>query len=167
VNTNSLLLTGGVALASAALATVLRLPAGPLLGAMLGVGILRIYALPAADIPDWGRFVIYTAVGWLLGLSFSAQTPAVLREALVPILVTVGTFLVFGVLLAVALRSLAGLDTWTAVLAAAPGGIAQMGVLAASTGAVVPVVMTVHVLRILSVVLLTSLVFRIFGGAGS
>jgi len=42
-----------------------------------------------------------------------------------------------------------------------------MGVLAASTGAVVPVVMTVHVLRILSVVLLTSLVFRIFGGAGS
>ena len=167
MNPNHLLLTGGVALAGAAIATGLRLPAGPLLGAMLGVGALRMSELPAVDIPDWGRFLIYSAVGWLLGLSFSPQTPEVLRQALVPVLVTVGAFLVFGFLLAVALRAFAGLDTWTAVLAAAPGGIAQMGVLASTTGAVVPVVMTVHVLRILSVVLLTSLVFKIFGGDAS
>ena len=163
MNPSHLLLTAVVAVAGAAIATLLRLPAGALLGAMLAVGALRVSELPVADIPSWGRFVIYCCVGWLLGLSFSPQTPTVLREALVPVLVTVGAFLVFGLVLAVALRTFGGLDTWTAVLAAAPGGIAQMGVLASTTGAVVPVVMTVHVLRIMSVVLLTSLVFRIFG----
>lgn len=166
MNPTHLLLTLAVALAGSALATMLRLPAGPLLGAMLAVGAFRMAELPIVDIPGWGRFLLYCGVGWLLGLSFNSSTPQVLRNALAPVLVTVGAFLVFGLLLALALRTLGGLDTWTAVLAAAPGGIAQMGVLAASTGAAVPVVMTVHVLRIVSVVVLTSVFFKIAGGGG-
>ena len=46
----------------------------------------------------------------------------------------------------------------------APGGIAQMGALSADVKANVPVVLSIHVLRITSVIVLMSLGLKLMGG---
>ena len=51
----------------------------------------------------------------------------------------------------------------TALLATAPGGIAQMGALSAEANVNVPLVLSVHVLRITSVIVLMSLGLRLMG----
>ena len=75
-----------------------------------------------------------------------------LRRAFVPIVVTVVAFLVFGLVAAWLLWRFTSIDSLTALLATAPGGIAQMGAFSVSAGANVPIVLTVHVLRITSVI---------------
>ena len=52
----------------------------------------------------------------------------------------------------------------TALLATAPGGIAQMGALSAESNVNVPLVLSVHVLRITSVIVLMSLGLKLMGG---
>jgi uncharacterized protein len=151
------------ALAGAVLLTLARMPAGPLIGAMLAVGFLKVADLPTADIPGEGRFVVYCAVGWLLGQTITADAVTQLRQAVVPILVCVLLFIVFGLLLAWALWRFAGFDIYTAFLSTAPGGIAQMGVLSAESKANAPLVLTVHVLRITSVILVASVGMRFLG----
>lgn len=160
------LLTVTVALAGAALATVLRVPAAPLVGAMVGVGLLKIWGVPTVAVPGAVRFVVYAVVGLMLGEAFTRQTVAQLRAAATPILLVVALFLVFGGVLAWALWRFAGFDAHTALLASAPGGIAQMGVLSAESQAVVPVVLTVHLLRITSVILVTSVVLKLLPVSG-
>lgn len=151
------------ALAGSALLTLLKVPAGPLIGAMLAVGILKVAGLPAADIPTGGRFFVYCAVGWLLGQTMTTDTLREMRRAALPIVVCVLAFVVFGLLLAWALWRFAGFDVYTALLSTAPGGIAQMGVLAAEAKANAPLVLTVHVLRIVSVIVVASAALQLFG----
>ena len=73
-----------------------------------------------------------------------------------PIVLTVVLFLVFGLALAWCLWRFTDFDAHTALLATAPGGIAQMGAFSAEVKANVPVVLSIHVLRITSVIVLMS-----------
>lgn len=160
----SFVLTLLAAGAGAAAATLLRLPAAPLLGAMIGVALLRLTSESAFEIPSAGRWVVYCLVGWLLGQTVTRESVVSLRTQWVPIVAVVVLFVVFGLALAWALWRFAGLDVHTALLATAPGGIAQMGVLSAEAKANVPLVLSVHVLRITSVIVLMSVGLRIMGG---
>jgi membrane AbrB-like protein len=153
--------TLAAAVAGAALASALRIPAGALIGAMLAVGILKITGVPTFDLPRSGQFVIYCGVGWLLGQTFTPDSLRQLKTAALPIIVVVALFIVFGFALAWGMWRFASFDLYTAFLATAPGGIAQMGALSvASQTAVVPVVLTVHLLRITSVIIITSIGLR-------
>jgi len=150
----SLLATVAAALVGATIASLVKLPAAPLLGAMIGVGVLKVASEMSFDIPSAGRWIIYCAVGWLLGQTVTREALATLRTAAVPVVVSV----------AYGLWRFTDLDIHTALLASAPGGIAQMGVLSAEANANVPVVLAVHVLRITSVIVLMSVGLRLMGG---
>src|SRR4051812_49272188 len=119
------------AVTGAGLATVLKLPAAPLLGAMVGVAVVKLTSQLTFEIPSAGRWVVYCVVGWLLGQTITRESLATLKSHAVLILVCVGLFLVFGLALAWVLWRFNGLDVHTALLATAPGGIAQIGVLSA------------------------------------
>ena len=160
----SLLATVAAALVGATIASLVKLPAAPLLGAMIGVGVLKVASEMSFDIPSAGRWIIYCAVGWLLGQTVTREALGTLRTAAVPVVVSVVLFLLFGLVLAYGLWRFTDLDIHTALLASAPGGIAQMGVLSAEANANVPVVLAVHVLRITSVIVLMSVGLRLMGG---
>jgi membrane AbrB-like protein len=166
MNVGSLLITAAAALLGATIATLLQLPAAPLLGAMVGVAAVNIVTSSAFSIPPAGRWIVYVFMGWLLGMSVNADTLKQLRDAFVPIAVTVVAFLVFGLVAAWLLWRFTSIDSLTALLATAPGGIAQMGAFSAGAGANVPVVLTVHVLRVTSVIVLMSVGLRLMGGRG-
>ena len=144
------------AVAGSLLATFLRVPAGPLIGAMLAVGLLKITGVPTFEIPAPGRFAVYCAVGWLLGQTFTAESLRQFKGAAVPIVICVVLFVVFGLALGWGLWRFGGFDAHTAFLSTAPGGIAQIGVLSAESEANAPVVLAVHVLRITSVIFIMS-----------
>ena len=160
----SLATTLAAALGGAALATLLKLPAAPLLGAMIGVAVVKLSSGLTFEIPAVGRWVVYCAVGWLLGQTVTKDALLVLRDNVVPVLVCVVLFLVFGLALAWALWRFTDLDAYTALLATAPGGIAQMGALSAEAKVNAPLVLSVHVLRITSVIVLTTLGLKLMGG---
>ncbi|WP_426246871.1 AbrB family transcriptional regulator [Nocardioides sp. LHG3406-4] len=155
--------TAGAALAGAGIATLLRLPAAPLLGAMAGVALLGLFSTMSWSIPSTGRWLVYCLVGWLLGQTITREALGVLRTAAVPILVTVGLFLLFGIVMALGLWRFTDLDGHTALLATAPGGIAQMGVFSAEARANVPVVLAIHLLRVTSVIVLMSVGLKLMG----
>ena len=152
--------------AGAGAATLVKLPAAPLLGAMIGVGLLRLTSELTFEIGSPARWVVYAVVGWLLGQTVTRASVASLRAQWVPIVLVVVLFVVFGLVLAWALWRFAGLDVHTALLATAPGGIAQIGVLSAEAKANVPLVLSVHVLRITSVIVLMSVGLKYIGARG-
>ena len=160
------LLTAGAAVAGAAIATLLRLPAAPLLGAMVGVALVNTFTKFGFDIGAVGHWVVYVCMGWLVGMSVTAETLRQLKAAAVPIVTIVAAFLVFGLAAAWLLWKFTSFDAMTALIATAPGGIAQMGALSATAGANVPIVLTVHVLRITSVIVLISVGLKLMGGRG-
>ena len=166
MSVGALLLTAGAAVVGAGIATLLHLPAAPLLGAMVGVAVVNIATTSAFAIAPAGRWVVYVCMGWLLGMSVNRETLDQLRSSLVPIVVTVVAFLIFGLVAAWLLWRFTSIDSLTALLATAPGGIAQMGAFSASAGANVPIVLTVHVLRITSVIVLMSVGLKLMGGRG-
>jgi membrane AbrB-like protein len=166
MSVGALLLTAGAALVGAAIATLLHLPAAPLLGAMVGVAVVNIATTSAFAIAPAGRWIVYVCMGWLLGMSVNRETLGQLRASLAPIIVTVVAFLVFGLAAAWLLWRFTSIDSLTALLATAPGGIAQMGAMSSSAGANVPIVLTVHVLRITSVIVLMSVGLKLMGGRG-
>jgi membrane AbrB-like protein len=163
---SALLLTAAAAVLGATIATLLHLPAAPLLGAMVGVAVVNIATTSAFAIAPAGRWIVYVAMGWLLGMSVTTDALKQLRSALVPIVVTVVAFLVFGLVAAWLLWRFTSIDSMSALLATAPGGIAQMGAFSADAGANVPIVLTVHVLRITSVIVLMSVGLKLMGGRG-
>jgi membrane AbrB-like protein len=166
MSVGALLLTAGAAVVGAAIATLLHLPAAPLLGAMVGVAVVNLSTTSAFAISPAGRWIVYVCMGWLLGMSVTPEALKQLRTAFVPIVVTVVAFLVFGLAAAWLLWRFTSIDSLTALLATAPGGIAQMGAFSADAGANVPIVLTVHVLRITSVIVLMSVGLRLMGGRG-
>jgi membrane AbrB-like protein len=162
----ALLLTAGAAIVGATIATLLHLPAAPLLGAMVGVAVVNIATSSAFAIAPAGRWIVYVCMGWLLGMSVTTDALKQLRGAFVPIVATVVAFLVFGLVAAWLLWRFSSIDSMSALLATAPGGIAQMGAFSADAGANVPIVLTVHVLRITSVIVLMSVGLKLMGGRG-
>lgn len=160
----SLATTLVAALAGAALATLLKLPAAPLLGAMVGVAVVKLTSDLTFEIPNAGRWVVYCAVGWLLGQTVTKDALVVLKDHAVAVIVCVVLFLLFGLALAWGLWRFTDLDIHTALLATAPGGIAQMGALSAEGNVNAPLVLSVHVLRITSVIVLMSLGLKFMGG---
>lgn len=161
----SLLVTAVAAVLGAAIATLLHLPAAPLLGAMIGVAIVNMTSMTAFDFPTSVKWIVYVMIGWLLGVGVTKDTLSQLRTAVVPIVVTVVAFLLFGLVAAWLLWKFTSFDSLTALLATAPGGIAQMGALSATAGANVPIVLTVHVLRITSVIVLMTVGLKLMGGS--
>ena len=77
-------------------------------------------------------------------------------------IVVVGLLLAGGVIMVVLRAS--GLDPATALLAASPGGISQMGAISAAVGANSAVVITAHLVRIIAVVVTAPLMVRFLIG---
>jgi len=137
----------------------LRVPAGALIGAMVAVAVVNLAGSETVGPGTALRLAAFMIIGWELGAQIDRSTIESMRRALLPILVVVVGLLVAAGLLAVMLNK-AGLDPITSFLAASPGGLSQMGALAAEFEANAVVVTIVHLVRIASVILLTPVVVR-------
>lgn len=175
--TAPLLLGGG--LAGAAVLTWLHMPAGALMGAVAGsLTVNMMMAViaqrrhpegkmaPRERFPAPVRLVGQVLIGVLAGAQLDQHILNVLLHALLPVVLAVVLLIATSFLLARYLFSKNGIDPYTAVMSAAPGGISELAAVAEERGAAMHVVLLIHLFRVLVVVLIVlPLVMLIVGGA--
>lgn len=137
----------------------LGIPAGSLIGAMVGVAAVNLAGYETVGSGSGLRIAAFVVIGWELGSQVTSETLETVRRAAGPIFVVVAGLLVASGVLTLILR-LAGVDAVTAFLAASPGGLSQMVALSTEFGANAVIVSIVHLIRIITVVLTAPLVAR-------
>ncbi|MDK2760785.1 MAG: AbrB family transcriptional regulator [Sphingopyxis sp.] len=142
-------LTLVIALASVVVGLTLRIPAGPMISAMVIGGLLNWggVAMPVTPVPL--LVAAYALIGWRIGLTFSREAVAAAARSLPWIilssLVLVGLCAGLGFLLVWQL----GIDPVTAYLATSPGGLDSIAIIAVSTHSDTPLVMALQTMRFL------------------
>lgn len=138
--------------------TWLRVPAAGILGSMIFVAGGRIALGDIERPPAKLRTVAQVGLGILIGTTFNEQTVLQLQqEFLVVALVTAAT-VVSSLGLAGLVRRSLHVDAQTALLACAPGGLTQMGIVADELGAQVFVVNVFQLARMICAVLILPMV---------
>lgn len=146
-----------VLLASAACAgvlTLLRLPAGPLIGAVIGAAAVN-RVRPEQDarpLPAWVRVTGLVLLGCVAGARLDLSTLESLVRMALPLLAAIIGLLVLDLVLAWVLVRHYDVDALTAVMACAPGGVSEIAFTAAQAGARMGVVLAIHGVRVLVVV---------------
>jgi membrane AbrB-like protein len=149
------------ALAGAA-AKIARVPTGFMMGSLVASTLLTVSGFEFSSIPSWLTNAAQVLMGCALGArfdrSFITHAPR-FAMALVPTLVLM---LVLATLVGWALAAGSGTYLGGGLLAAAPGGIAEMCITAKVLRISVAFVTAAHVIRYVIVVLLTRPVYRLF-----
>lgn len=150
-----LLLVGGAA--GAAALTTLRVPAGALIGAVVGSALVnraRRSSVDAEGLPAPVRTVGLILLGCTAGVQLETTTLLTLAHVAVPLVASIVVLLLLDLALAVVLARRYEIDPLTAVLACAPGGVTEIAVTASRLGARLGPVLAIHTVRVLAVVLL-------------
>ena len=116
-----LYLLAGAALGSLMLLT--GIPAAPLLGAILGAGLLSISGqIEVASWPLGTKTVLGIAIGTVIGTGINGETLGELQLLWKPALAITFILLITGVLVGLLIHRFLGVDKIVALLGSAPGG---------------------------------------------
>ena len=139
----------------------LRLPAGNLLGPMLLSAAVHLTELTATKPPGALVAAAQVIVGGSIGCRFLGIPARRIVHTMVVALGSSSLMLGISLAFAGALASLAGLAFPALVLAFAPGGLVEMSVIALALGIDVAFVSTHNIVRVLAVLLLAPLLYRL------
>ncbi|MBT0961980.1 AbrB family transcriptional regulator [Denitromonas iodatirespirans] len=149
-------------LCGVALLSAVRFGNAWVLGPLLGVGAITGAGLNLSALPVWavngGQLLIGCALGCRFSPAFFQAAPRFLAAATVSALVAIG----LGTLIAVGAAALSDAPLATLVLAAAPGGVAEMCITAKVLQLGVPLVTLCHALRVIVLTLGASSLYRLF-----
>ncbi|HBH12026.1 MAG TPA: AbrB family transcriptional regulator [Clostridiales bacterium] len=137
----------------------LRIPAGSLIGSIVASALFNIIS-SKGFIPYNFRLVAQMVVGGYIGLSFSRSSLLQIKSTILPLIMMVVGMFVFSILMGLFLHKVAGIDLATAMLGTAPGGITEMSILADSYGADISIVASMHLIRIVSIVIFLPPIIR-------
>jgi membrane AbrB-like protein len=154
-----LLVVCAVAGAAAKLAGV---PTGFMMGALLASTFLTVSGFQFSSIPSWMTNAAQVLMGCALGARFDRSFLAHAPRFALALLPTLGIMLAIAALIGWGLAAGSGTYLGGGLLAAAPGGIAEMCITAKVLRISVAFVTAAHVIRYVIVVLLTRPVYRLF-----
>ncbi len=156
----SLVLIGAAAVLGLRLGRLLRLPAAQLTGPLLIAATATLTGVLDLHLPFWLIAFTQLMIGVTLGLRFKGTDSALLRRSAVMSLISVLFMLCLGGLLSLGLARLTGLDFLLLFLSFAPGGVAEMSVVALSLAVSPALVSLHHIVRILMTVTFLGLLQR-------
>ena len=143
---------GGAALGSLMLLT--GIPAAPLLGSILGAGLLSISGqLDVAAWPLGTKTVLGIGIGTVIGTGINRETLGELQLLWKPALVITFTLLITGILVGLLVSRFLGVEKIIALLGAAPGGTIGMSLVGSEYG-VGAAVAALHAVRLITVLFL-------------
>jgi membrane AbrB-like protein len=149
---NPLLLTLLSVFLGLALAKLVTFPSGTLLFPL----ILTSVAKNALDIPivlpPLLLYTCYALVGWRIGLSFTSETLARIFKLIPALFVSVLVMLIGCGLFSYLMVKGAGLEPLTAYLAACPGGLDAVSIIAIGSGADLSFIMAMQAMRLIVVI---------------
>ena len=138
----------------------LRLPAGPMLGAMIAVGIYNCLGFESY-MPAQVRVGVQIVMGCILGLNLNRDTFKQLKTVIKPALVIVPSLMIFGLTTGFILHKFFDLDMYTAFLSSTPGGLAELSLLAEALGGDGPRAAILHTIRLITVITVTPFILQI------
>jgi hypothetical protein len=131
----------------------LRVPAASLLGAIAAVGALQLAGVGPAHVPGTFKFALQIILGTFIGLRFRSDTWEHLRCLAAPAALVSGWMLASSLVVGFVFLKLTAVTPVTAILGAAPGGLAEMSMLAISLEADALVVAVLQIMRLLSILI--------------
>lgn len=139
------------------------IPGGSILVPLVLALVLTNLGLLTIELPPWLITIIFTFIGWNVGLRFTRkllvhaarQLPRMILCTLVLIAACAGV--------ACALVAAGGIDPLTAFMATSPGGIDTVAIIAASGHVDIAFVMTMQTLRMLVLIFLGPYLAKTFG----
>lgn len=139
----------------------LRLPAGTLVGPMIVSAAIHLAGFTSAPPPGEAVAVAQVVLGTAIGCRFAGTRARTVGHALVLAVGALVILLAVAIAFAVALHAATGLPFDALVLAYAPGGLAEMTLIALATGIDPAFVSTHHTVRIALVVLFAPALYTV------
>ena len=153
-------------LAGAAFGSLMLLtgvPAAPLLGAIIGAGILSISGqIEIANWPLGTKTFLGIGIGTVIGTGINQETLGELKVLWKPALVITISLLITGILVALLISKILGVEPIIAILGSAPGGTIGMSLVGAEYG-VGAAVAALHAVRLITVLLIIPAVLNLMG----
>ncbi len=154
------LITMAVALCGGFLFMKLKVPAGPLVGALLFTGVLSVLT---------GHMFMYTGLknvtktvaGLFIGMSVTRKTVRKLATLVRPTVILVVVIICLCMGMGIILNYTSGLDVVTSLFCVAPGGIQDMTLMTLDLGGDAAVVAVIQVLRLLSVYFISMPIVKV------
>ena len=143
------------------IAARLKVPAAQLVGPMVLSAVVHLLAFSAAAPPDLLVAVAQVVVGASIGVRFAGTEPRDMARTAAQAGVLTVVLVAVTLTTALILAATTGLDTRTLVLAFAPGGLAEMSLVALSLDLDAAFVAIHHIVRIFLIVVLAPLAFRV------
>ena len=150
-----------------------RLPAAALTGPMVVSAAVHMFGLTASNPPSEIIIVAQVVIGTAIGCRFAGVRPRRIFRAIAAATGATAIMLGIGVVFSLGLNAALGLPVAALVLAFAPGGLAEMTLIALALGVDPAFVSTHHVVRIFLVVILAPMAFKLIaprlgiGGGGN
>jgi membrane AbrB-like protein len=142
-------------------ARLLRIPAYALVGPMVLSAIVHAAGITQSRPPVWLVAVAQLVVGSMVGTRFDGVSPRMVGKAVVLAIVATAVLLVLAAVFGQAVESTLGIPFSAALLAFAPGGLAEMSLIALSLDVDAAYVSSHHIVRIFMIVLAAPFVFRL------
>lgn len=149
-----------LALGGALVARWLRVPAGSMVLPLVLGSVLQATGMLVIELPPALLVVAYVLIGWSIGLRFTRAILLYALRAMPQVLGAIFALMLVGVVIAVVLMFLTGLDPLTAYLATSPGGADSVAVIAATSAVDAGFVMAMQLARFLMVLVLGPQVSR-------
>ena len=138
------------------------IPAAPLVGGLLGAGLLSISGfIDVAEWPVGTKTALGIGVGTVIGTGINRNTLLELQELWKPALLITLTLVISGLIVGFLSARWLGVDPIVALLGAAPGGTLGMSLVGAEFG-VGAAVAALHAVRLITVLLLIPAMAKIF-----
>ena len=146
-------------LAGAYLGYRLRLPAGVLVGTIVGIGgaVVLLGSPPVSPSQDIKRLLQIPA-GLIVGLRISRDSLRAGGRVILPAFLLTGVIVLVSLVSALATVRFTGLDPTTALFAAVPGGLTEMAAVSVGLGADGAAVTAIHLCRVLLTVAIVNVV---------
>jgi uncharacterized protein len=150
----------GAAVVGPLIARKLKMPSPYMTGSMFAVGALYMGGVVHGLPPRWLLNVALVVLGSSIGSRFSRVSPRELGKIAGHALVAVALIIAFSALSAMAVASVTGLDFLAVMLAFAPGGVAEMSLIAIAMDVDPGFVALHHLARIFEIILLAPFVAK-------
>lgn len=138
----------------------LKLPVGAILGAMFAVGLAKTFHLLAFESSRLLTFFMQVTLGTMVGLSFIKLSLQQIKKLAASLVVITFSVFILSIGAGLILSLLPGLSANIAVLSAAPGGMIEMATIAKTLSLNAPVVIMLHLVRVLAVMTVFPLILQ-------
>lgn len=152
------------AMAGGLLLYFLRVPAGALVGAMLGTALSQAITGKRVCVPSYLKKTIRVIMGCYIGLGISLEGIKSFGEIFLAGILVIAGMLLLPVFITLFLHKVYGWKTTEAFLSSLPAGLSEIGMNAEDFKADPVVVTTIHLFRLLGILVLIPLVLRFIAG---